>query len=61
MPDIALVRPLLYSPAQLAYYEVGPRLATAFSVGKAWEGPEAASRQGVTVIVPSMPGWIEQM
>ena len=34
LPDIALLRPLVYSPGQMAYYEIGPRLATAFHVGK---------------------------
>jgi flavin reductase (DIM6/NTAB) family NADH-FMN oxidoreductase RutF len=34
LPDITLLRPLLYAPGQGAYYEVGPRVASAFSVGK---------------------------
>ena len=34
LPDISLLRPLLYSPGQGAYYGVGPRLADAFSVGR---------------------------
>ena len=38
VPDIALLRPLLYSPGQGAYYEVGPYLAPAFTVGKGLGG-----------------------
>ena len=34
LPDIALLRPLLYSPGQGAYYGVGSRLAAAFRVGQ---------------------------
>lgn len=34
LPDIALLRPLLYAPGQGAYFAVGPRVAAAFSVGK---------------------------
>jgi flavin reductase (DIM6/NTAB) family NADH-FMN oxidoreductase RutF len=34
LPDITKVRPLLSAPGQMAYFEVGPRLARAFSVGK---------------------------
>jgi len=34
LPDITLLRPLLYSPGQAAYYGIGPRLAQAFSIGK---------------------------
>jgi len=34
LPDITLLRPLLYAPGQGAYYEVGPRVASAFSVGR---------------------------
>jgi aryl-alcohol dehydrogenase-like predicted oxidoreductase len=38
VPDIALLRPLLYSPGQGAYFEVGPYLAPAFTVGKGLGG-----------------------
>lgn len=34
LPDIALLRPLLYAPGQSSYYEVGPYLAPAFEVGR---------------------------
>jgi len=34
LPDIEKVRPFLYAPGQSTYFEVGPRLARAFAVGK---------------------------
>jgi flavin reductase (DIM6/NTAB) family NADH-FMN oxidoreductase RutF len=34
LPDIEKVRPFLYAPGQMAYYETGPFLARAFTVGK---------------------------
>jgi flavin reductase (DIM6/NTAB) family NADH-FMN oxidoreductase RutF len=34
LPDIEKVRPFLYAPGQGAYFEVGPALARAFTVGK---------------------------
>ena len=61
LPDITLLRPLLYAPGQTAYYGVGPRLAPAFSVGKGLgRRPEPPPVYGVTMIVPSIPGWMEQ-
>lgn len=45
LPDVTLLRPLLYSPGQSAYYGIGPRVAQAFSVGKeiGKGGPSAES------------------
>jgi len=34
LPDIEKMRPFLYAPGQGTYYEIGPALARAFSVGK---------------------------
>jgi flavin reductase (DIM6/NTAB) family NADH-FMN oxidoreductase RutF len=34
LPDIEKLRPLLYAPGHGTYYEVGPALARAFTVGK---------------------------
>jgi flavin reductase (DIM6/NTAB) family NADH-FMN oxidoreductase RutF len=34
LPDIEKVRPFLYAPGQMAYYEAGSFLARAFAVGK---------------------------
>lgn len=41
LPDIALLRPLVYALGQGAYYEVGPYLAPAFTMGKEVGGGEA--------------------
>lgn len=38
LPDITLLRPLVYAPGQMSYYELGAYLAPAFSVGKGLEG-----------------------
>jgi flavin reductase (DIM6/NTAB) family NADH-FMN oxidoreductase RutF len=44
LPDIEKVRPLVYAPGQETYYEVGPRLARAFGVGKGSSAPGSAPR-----------------
>ena len=38
LPDIEKLRPFVYAPGQSAYYQLGPLLARAFSVGKGLGG-----------------------
>jgi flavin reductase (DIM6/NTAB) family NADH-FMN oxidoreductase RutF len=34
MPDIEKVKPILYAPAEKAYFSVGKKIGDAFSMGK---------------------------